>query len=87
MFPIPPDVFGQRLRKWRTMPDRKTVITRDERGRPVQEWWATGVCRLRIVRYPDGAELWADRGVPGYPPRNPFEPGKIAFKYFGWAGP
>lgn len=64
---------------------RSTVVTRDDRGRPVKEWWATGVCRLRTVRCRDGIELWADKGVPGYPPRGTH--GKIAFDYFGEAGP
>ena len=85
MFQIPPLVFHQRLRRWRYLPDRKTIITRNERGQPVTEWWATGVCRLRRVEFRDGYELWADRGVPGYPPKA--TNGKIAFGYHGEFGP
>lgn len=68
MHQIPPDVFRDRIRKWKAQPDRKTVVTVED-GRPVREWWSVGVCRLRMVRYPDGYMLYADKGVPGYPPK------------------
>lgn len=80
MVPIPPHVFRQRLRRWHTQPDRRHVVTRDERGRQVEEWWSVGVCRLKRVRHRDGWELLADRGVPGTRINHPH--GKIAFTYW-----
>lgn len=85
MYPIPLREYQSRLRKWKAAPDRKVVETM-EKGRPVVEHWSMGVCRLRLIRYRDGMELYGDRGVPGYPPRDPFAPGKIAFKNFGEGG-
>lgn len=84
MHPIPVHVYHARLKHWRTMPDRKIVKTRRE-GRPVTEYWAVGVCRLRMVHYGPDVVLYADKGVPGYPPK--VSHGKIAFHYFGEAGP
>ena len=77
MYPIPANVFQQRLRRWHSQPDRKTVETQDERGRTVKEWWSTGVCRLRTVRHRDGIELLADRGLRGATPAHTY--GKISF--------
>ena len=68
--------FLKRKRHWATMPDR--WIKRPEPG--VREWWAVGVCRLRVKRCHDGWEITADRGMRGYPPK-PSEVGKIAFTY------
>lgn len=76
MHQIPLDEFIRRRVKWQTQPDRKTVITRDERGRRVEEWWSLGVCRLRTVRVGNEIELWADRG--GRIQRHDY--GKISFK-------
>ena len=84
MYPIPAAEYRARLKRWHTAPDRhshKTLLD----GKLITEHWSLGVCRLRMVRYKDGVELFGDRGVRGYPPARD-KGGKIAFQYFGDAG-
>ena len=86
MYQIPRNEYNARLRRWHSAPDRhvrETLLA----GKLITEHWSTGVCRLRMVRHKEDMELYGDRGVPGYPPRDPFAIGKIAFKNFGEGGP
>ena len=85
MYPIPVHEFRRRLRKWQAAQDLRVVRSRDETGRPTKEYWSQGVCRLRVVYYPDGAELQGDRGVRCWLQRDTHGP--IAFGYHGEAGP
>lgn len=80
MYPIPRDVFSQRLRKWHHTTPRRKVETRDAQGRKIIEYWSLGVCRLRVVYHRDGAELLADRGIPTAQRRGHAQP--IAFGYW-----
>lgn len=82
MHPIPLDEFIRRRLKWQQQDDRRHVITRDERGRRMEEWWSLGVCRLRTVRFGNELELYADRAPRGT--KRPADFGKISFKT--WTG-
>lgn len=81
MYPIPPDVFRQRLAKWQLMEDRRIALGRDQKGNRTKEYWSLGVCRLMVVYHRDGAELLADRGIAGTARES--KHGPIAFNHFG----
>jgi len=83
MHPVPLRDYLTRVAAWKRAPIdlRKTVTTRDERGRPCKELWAHGKCYTRIVSIGGGyCELYADKGG-----RVPLDYGKISFKT--WTDP
>lgn len=76
MYPIPPNVYRQRLAAIRRHPDYRVERYR-ERGAGIVEHWADGCCQLRAIVYRDGWEPYGRKGVPGT--KRPEDFGKISF--------